>query len=181
MPARLRVERGNPHQPVDAGLRLAGSRRRKSPLISSTAPLIPASSPSLRSRTSTEKPRRSAHRVYMRISISAQSCASVPPAPALISTWANAEIVGTGEQRPQPEGLQVVAQFRDVAVELRRHFWVGFSLKQLGEFASAGLARGQDREGLHPPAQLLHLLHDVLRLLLVVPERPVGHARFEGG
>ena len=34
----------------------------------------------------TLKPRRSAQRVYMRPSISAQSCASVPPAPALSST-----------------------------------------------------------------------------------------------
>src|SRR5207249_5060276 len=42
---------------------------------------MPASSPWSRSSTSTLKPCRSAHRVYIRISISAQSWDSVPPAP----------------------------------------------------------------------------------------------------
>ena len=58
------------------------------PPISMTAPLIPASSPSLMSRISIEKPWRSAQRVYMRMSISDQSIASVPPAPAAISICA---------------------------------------------------------------------------------------------
>src|SRR4029453_2708973 len=44
--------------------------------------LIPASSPGRISSTSTSKPWRSAHRRYIRSSISAQSCDSVPPAPA---------------------------------------------------------------------------------------------------
>src|SRR6185437_5444392 len=44
----------------------------------------PAPSPSSASVTSTFQPRASAQRVYMRESISVQSCASVPPAPALM-------------------------------------------------------------------------------------------------
>src|SRR5438309_986289 len=50
--------------------------------------LIPASSPGWKSPSSTSHPLRSQYRVYMRKSISAQSCDSVPPAPALISTMA---------------------------------------------------------------------------------------------
>src|ERR1039457_5179044 len=46
--------------------------------------LRPAVSPVSASVTSTSQPRDSAQRVYMRESISAQSCASVPPAPALM-------------------------------------------------------------------------------------------------
>src|SRR4051812_37890888 len=42
---------------------------------------MPASSPGLASSSSTLKPRFSAHRISMRSTISAQSWASVPPAP----------------------------------------------------------------------------------------------------
>ncbi len=48
----------------------------------SVALVIPAWSPAWMSWTSTAKPRRSAHRLYMRSSMSAQSHDSVPPAPA---------------------------------------------------------------------------------------------------
>src|SRR5256885_2112815 len=43
--------------------------------------LIPASSPGWKSASSTSQPLRSQYRVYMRKSICAQSCDSVPPAP----------------------------------------------------------------------------------------------------
>src|ERR1039458_5097136 len=49
----------------------------------------PASWPSVTSSISTSKPRRSAQRVYIRSIISAQSWASVPPAPAWISPIAS--------------------------------------------------------------------------------------------
>ena len=49
---------------------------------------MPASSPGCRSMTSRLKPRRSVQRMYMRMSISAQSCDSVPPAPGWIVTIA---------------------------------------------------------------------------------------------
>ena len=48
--------------------------------------MMPASAPGLMSSTSTTKPRRSAQRVYIRSSNSAQSCASTPPSLALICT-----------------------------------------------------------------------------------------------
>ena len=54
------------------------------PRTVSVADLMPASSPCWMSSTSASKPSRSAQRVYMRSSISAQSWLSVPPAPALI-------------------------------------------------------------------------------------------------
>ena len=53
------------------------------------ADLIPASSPALASFSSTFMPRRSAQRIAMRSSISAQSCESVPPAPAFTVTTAS--------------------------------------------------------------------------------------------
>jgi len=49
------------------------------------ADLMPASSPAVSSSHSTLKFRRSAHRLYMRINIKAQSWASVPPAPEFTS------------------------------------------------------------------------------------------------
>ena len=51
---------------------------------------MPASSPVARSISSTDMPAFSAHRRYIRSNISVQSCASVPPAPALnfrIAAW----------------------------------------------------------------------------------------------
>ena len=47
------------------------------------ADLMPASSPGVESRTFVRKPLSSAQRRYMRSSISAQSCHSMPPAPGL--------------------------------------------------------------------------------------------------
>ena len=51
----------------------------------------PASSPGLASAISAFIPRRSAQRRSMRSSISAQSCESVPPAPAFTVTTASPE------------------------------------------------------------------------------------------
>ena len=50
---------------------------------------MPASSPAEASSSSTSKPRFSAQRISMRSTISAQSWASVPPAPALTVTSAS--------------------------------------------------------------------------------------------
>ena len=47
---------------------------------------MPATSPPVRSSTSTAKPFLSQYLMYMRSSIAAQSCASVPPEPAWMST-----------------------------------------------------------------------------------------------
>ena len=53
------------------------------------ADLMPASSPACASISSTFMPRRSAQRMSIRRSISAQSCESVPPAPAFTVTTAS--------------------------------------------------------------------------------------------
>ena len=58
--------------------------------METSAPRIPAWSPSCTSITRTEKPLRSPQRWYMRSSISAQSWLSTPPAPALIESMADA-------------------------------------------------------------------------------------------
>src|SRR5688572_59265 len=64
-----------------------------SPLTSMVALLMPATSPACESNTSASKPRDAAHLRYMRSSICAQSCASVPPAPAWISRKALCESI----------------------------------------------------------------------------------------
>ena len=66
-----------------SGNRTRGRRRREASRSSG-----PASSPSCRSISSTFQSRASANRMYMRRSISAQSCDSVPPAPEWIVTQA---------------------------------------------------------------------------------------------
>src|SRR3970282_1128098 len=65
-----------------------------SPVISIVADLMPASSPGSRSTTSALNPVRSVHLKYMRMSICAQSCDSVPPAPGWIERMTfKAEVV----------------------------------------------------------------------------------------
>src|SRR4051812_19824678 len=54
-------------------------------MIFSVTLLMPATSPSVRSSTSTRKPFLSQYLMYIRSSIEAQSCASVPPEPAWMS------------------------------------------------------------------------------------------------
>ena len=86
------VEGREPHQPVDAALAAqvaVGVRPRNL----DGALLMPASSPSVRSSMSHLKPWRSAQRRYIRRSISAQSCASVPPAPAWIRQTAFCRVI----------------------------------------------------------------------------------------
>src|SRR5687768_15806022 len=60
---------------------------------------MPATSPSLTSTTSVLKPCCSPQRRYMRSSICAQSCASVPPAPAWMSRNALCESIWPGNMR----------------------------------------------------------------------------------
>src|SRR3954469_20851910 len=63
------------------------------------ADLMPASSPGDASSSSTWKPRRSAQRMSMRRSISAQSCESVPPVPAWTETAASPASYGPAKRR----------------------------------------------------------------------------------
>ncbi len=60
---------------------------------------MPATSPALWSVTVTVNPRDSAQRRYMRSSICAQSCASVPPAPAWMSRNAPRGSISPGNMR----------------------------------------------------------------------------------
>ena len=79
----------------------------------------PASWPSVASSTSTSKPRRSAQREYMRSSISAQSWASVPPAPAWSSHDRVALVVCPLKQAAQSRARRAGrASLGDAAVEL---------------------------------------------------------------
>jgi hypothetical protein len=82
------VERGQPHEPVHA---LLGRVEAVGVLARDlkVADLMPGLLPGRRSSSSALKPRRSAQRIIMRSTISAQSWASVPPAPALIVTSAS--------------------------------------------------------------------------------------------
>ena len=67
----------------------------------SVALLMPATSPGEASIISVANPRRSPQRRYMRSSISAQSCASVPPDPAWMSRKAFAASISRENMRPQ--------------------------------------------------------------------------------
>ena len=60
---------------------------------------MPATSPACESMTSASKPRDAAHLRYMRSSICAQSCASVPPAPAWMSRKALCESISPRNMR----------------------------------------------------------------------------------
>jgi hypothetical protein len=84
----LGVERAEPDEAVHALLGAVQAVRVLA-LDLKVADLMPASSPGLTSSRSTPKPRFSAQRISMRRTISAQSWASVPPAPAFTVTSAS--------------------------------------------------------------------------------------------
>ena len=80
---------------------------------------MPASSPALTSSSSTSKPRRSAQRICIRSTISAQSWASVPPAPALTRDERVARVVAPGEQALLLELGEALLDRGDLLVDLR--------------------------------------------------------------
>ena len=88
---------------------------------------MPASWPSVTSSISTSKPRRSAQRVYMRSSISAQSCASVPPAPRMDLGDRVALVVLAAEQAPQLEGVEALGERADRRGELELQAGIGLA------------------------------------------------------
>ena len=145
-------------------------------MISSTAPLMPASSPSLRSSISISKPFRSAQRVYMRMSISR-------PVLRLGAAGAGgdfdlrvAEVVAPAQQRAQLERVELLGDALDLAIELARH-----PRRRLRSPAARASSRAErtrassaSNGSIHPLSDL-DLLHDVARMVLVVPERAVRH------
>ena len=74
-------------------------------------------------------PRRSTHRMYIRSSISAQSCDSVPPAPGWMVMMAFLAIVLAAEHLLDLAGLDLLVE----RVEARREFGV-HRLARLGPF-----------------------------------------------
>ena len=95
------------------------------------ADLMPASSPCWMSSTSASKPSRSAHRVYMRSSISAQSWLSVPPAPALIVAIASDASYGPESSAASSSFPTSASSELTAACELERRARVGSVGEQL--------------------------------------------------
>ena len=116
---------------------------------------MPASSPGLTSSSSTPKPRFSAQRICIRSTISAQSCASVPPAPALIVTSASPRVVLAGEQPLLLELGELRLDGRDAVVELGGELGVlGDELGQALELVDLGLELAVGVEALLEPRVL---------------------------
>ena len=88
VPPVRRVERRQPDEPVHAALGLQDPVRVLAAHLDGRR-LEAGLLPGLASSTSVPNPRSAAQRRYMRRSISAQSCASVPPVPAWISRIAS--------------------------------------------------------------------------------------------
>ena len=111
------------------------------------ADLMPASSPASASFSSTFMPRRSAQRISMRSSISAQSCESVPPAPAFTVTTRVARVVLAREQPRLLELGEPRLDRRALLLELGRDRLVllGQLLERL-EVVDVGLERAERLE-----------------------------------
>ena len=141
------------------------------------ADLIPASSPGEASSSSTSNPRFSAQRISIRSTISAQSWASVPPAPALTVTSAFAGVVGTREQPLLLQLLQALLHAADLLLELAGD--VRILLGQLGQRLEVLDVALQLPVGGQAPAGAGVLGADLGRPLLVLPEAGGAHLSFE--
>ena len=108
------------------------------------ADLIPASSPCWMSSTSASNPSRSAHRVYMRRSISAQSWLSVPPAPALIVAIASEASYGP-ESSAASSSLSTSVSREDTAVESSFVISASVSSARSSSMATASSMRAINR------------------------------------
>ena len=145
---------------------------------------MPASSPRETSLSSTFIPRRSAQRISMRSSISAQSCESVPPAPALTVTTASPPSYSPANRRASSSSASRASI--DVALLLQLggdRLVLGRHLLERLEVVDVALERA---EALEPPRQRGVLGRHRGRALLVVPEAgrlhlplELGYARFE--
>ena len=140
---------------------------------------MPACSPACSSTTSALNRWRSAQRRYIRSSISAQSVASVPPAPALIVSTAflasyspeNSSSVRS-RANSRPEGVRLA---REVGLGLGVGR-VDEEVDELLEVRGALLERAPQADLL---AQALGLADDLLRGALVVPEPGLDGAGVE--
>src|ERR1700733_6276769 len=95
------------------------------PLTTMVADLMPASSPSVSSISSTSNFRRSAQRMYMRRSILAQSQLSVPPAPECTSRYVSLASASpessASSWRRSPSALKVALDLRQRTQTLFQH------------------------------------------------------------
>src|SRR5271167_4858005 len=122
---------------------------------------MPASSPGVESRIVARKPFCSAQRRYMRSSISAQSCDSVPPAPGWMVTMALRASFS-------PESSVLVSSSSTLARQLE----VGVDV------VAAALQVGLGGQRFFQP---LALPHHLLRLFRIRPEVGVGGFLFQFG
>ena len=126
---------------------------------------------------------RSDQRRYIRRSISAQSVASVPPAPALIDEDRAARVVLAGEQEQRPLALEVAFErCRRRAVELRLELGVARLLERARELGLEVAAPcEQPRHMAISVAEAVGLAQDLLCRALVVPEAGLRRAGLELG
>ena len=147
--------------------------------------LMPASSPSLASFSSTLKPRFSAQRRYMRSSISAQSWLSVPPAPGWMLTMASPASNSPVKSRCSSSASRTPPTSADSRFDVLRQF--------VGDHLVLGLLGGhveQQLELVHLRGELLEVLElalqpavtgaQLLGVVLVVPEVGGAHHLLEG-
>src|SRR6187399_698105 len=104
---------------------------------------MPATSPACESMTSASKPRDAAHFRYMRSSICAQSCASVPPAPAWMSRNALCESISPRNMRLNSSlrtSVSSLAASRSISVAMPSSFSLSASSSSSEALATAPMA-----------------------------------------
>ena len=142
---------------------------------------MPASSPGIRSMISALKPRRSHQRRYMRSSISAQSCDSVPPAPAWIATMAlrssyGPENVSSNSRSSSCDSSAAVSRSMSAAVASSSSASASSTRSSRSATCFSRPRHVSTRARIGDEA-----LHHVLRGLLVVPEAGGGGLLLERG
>jgi hypothetical protein len=75
----------------------------------------------------------------MRMSICAQSWASVPPAPALISTCASRKSSGPRSKRPQLEGVDLGLDRAELLIDVGRHRLIRLAGQQSRPFQAPAI------------------------------------------
>ena len=169
--ALLRVVRADAHQAVHASL---GSQEAVgAPTVDRDgraldAGLLPFQ---LVQRSSVPKRWRSAQRRYMRSSISAQSVASVPPAPALMLTSAARSSYWPENSSAVRSPLVVRCEGGVLSLDAAGHLRSSGGIAgQLGQLDQVVGATDDVVPGGQLLAQAVRLAQDALRLALVVPE-----------
>jgi hypothetical protein len=136
----------------------------------SVADLMPATSPPLASISSVFQPRDSHQRRYMRSRISAQSWASVPPAPAWMSTKAFDESILPENMRWNSSFLDIVGIALDVVDHRNRRAFVVFHLGELESSFRADEAVGEVADAVHDLLELRAFAAQGLRVFRLVPD-----------